>query len=51
LGGRRNQSQRAVKEWKLAGGIRGEPDLVFGEGKRLKPTVSAERIETGHLGR
>ena len=29
----------------------GEPDLVFGEGKRLKPQGPAERMETGNLRR
>jgi hypothetical protein len=30
---------------------RGEPDLVLGEGKGLKPWGTAERIETGNLRR
>jgi hypothetical protein len=29
--------------------IRGEPDLVLGEGKGLKPQGPTERIETGNL--
>jgi hypothetical protein len=32
-------------------GERGEPDLVLGEGKGLKPWGPAERMETGNLGR
>jgi hypothetical protein len=27
----------------------GEPDLVFGEGKGLKPCRPAERMKTGNL--
>jgi hypothetical protein len=30
---------------------RGEPDVVLGEGKGVKPQGPAERIETGKLGR
>ena len=32
-------------------GWKGEPDLVSGEGKGLKPRGPAERMETGNLGR
>jgi hypothetical protein len=31
------------------GGRRGEPDLVLGEGKELKPRGPAERMETSNL--
>jgi hypothetical protein len=32
-------------------GANGDSDLVLGEGKGLKPWESAERMETGNLGR
>jgi hypothetical protein len=32
-------------------GVRGEPDLLLGEGKGLKPLGPAERMETGNLRR
>ena len=32
-------------------GVKGEPDLVFGVGKGLKPLGPAKRMETGNLGR
>ena len=39
-------------KWTGGGGVgRGEPDLLLGEGKGLKPQGPAERMETGNLGR
>jgi hypothetical protein len=54
LRGRRKQSQEGREEpWRESrlGKGRGEPDLLLGEGKVLKPFGPAERIETGNLGR
>jgi hypothetical protein len=36
-------------DWVGGSGVRGDPDLVLGEGKGLKLQGTAERMETGNL--